>query len=165
MMIPFSAIFSVDFFFSLGYVVLSIAGLVLAISYRRSQEGKVSLFLLLTTALVTAYYTMQWVLSSFVSLYVSNYAAAHPEFQFPSWMNVALTILFTTVNLAFIVTLMLTAWFAVRKARAESIVLTQGPEEMSPEELTSESAVDIEQSGTSGDTASPAEPSVPGPEA
>ena len=58
-MIPFSAIFSVDFFFSLGYVVLSIAGLVLAISYRRSQEGKVSLFLLLTTALVAAYYTMQ----------------------------------------------------------------------------------------------------------
>ena len=80
-------------------------------------------------------------------------------------MNVALAILFTTVNLAFIVTLMLTAWFAVRTTRAERLILTRGPEEMSPEELTSKSSVDVEQSGTSGDTASPAEPSVPGPEA
>lgn len=164
-MIPFSAIFSVDFFFNLGYVVLSIVGLVLAISYRRSQEGKVSLFLLLTTALVAAYYTMQWLLSSFVSFYVSNYAASHPEFQMPTWVNMALAILFTALNYAFVVTLVLTAWFAVRKTRAESIVLTQGPEEMSPEELTSESAVDVEQSGTTGDSSAPAEPSVPGPEA
>jgi hypothetical protein len=157
-MIPFSAIFSVDFFFNLGYVVLSIAGLVLAISYRRSQEGKVSLFLLLTTALVAAYYTMQWVLSSFVSFYVSNYAASHPDFQMPTWVNMALVILFTALNYAFVMALGLTAWFAVRKNRAESIVLTQGPEEMSPEELTSESAVDIEQSGTAGDSVAPAEP-------
>jgi len=164
-MIPFSAIFSVDFFFNLGYVVLSIAGLVLAISYRRSQEGKVSLFLLLTTALVTTYYTMQWLLSSFISFYVSNYAASHPDFQMPTWVNMALVILFTALNYAFVMALGLTAWFAVRKIRAESIVLTQGPEEMSPEELTSESAMDIEQSGTTGDSAGPAEPSVPGPEA
>jgi hypothetical protein len=164
-MIPFSAIFSVDFFFNLGYVVLSIAGLVLAISYRRSQEGKVSLFLLLTTALVTTYYTMQWLLSSFISFYVSNYAASHPDFQMPTWVNMALVILFTALNYAFVMALGLTAWFAVRKIRAESIVLTQGPEEMSPEELTSESAMDIEQSGTTGDSAAPAEPSAPGPEA
>jgi protein-S-isoprenylcysteine O-methyltransferase Ste14 len=164
-MIPFSAIFSVEFFFSLGYVVLSIAGLVLAISYRRTQEGKVSLFLLLTTALVAAYYTMQWVLSSFVSFYVSNYAAAHADFQLPSWVNVALTILFTALNFAFIVTLGLTAWFAVRKNRADRLVLTQGPEELSSEELASESAVDVEQSGATDDNAAPAEPSVPGPEA
>jgi hypothetical protein len=165
MMIPFSAIFSVDFFFNLGYVVLSIAGLVLAVSYRRSQEGKVSLFLLLTTALVAAYYTMQWLLSSFVSFYISNYAAAHADFQLPSWLNLALTILFTALNFAFIVTLMLTAWFAVRKTRAESISLTQGSEETVPGELASECVVDVEQSGTTGDNTAPAEPSVPGPEA
>jgi hypothetical protein len=164
-MIPFSAIFSTDFFFNLGYVVLSIAGLVLAISYRRTQEGKVSLFLLLTTALVAAYYTMQWVLSSFVSFYVSNYAAAHADFQLPSWVNVALVILFTTVNYAFLLTLGLTAWFAVRKNRTERLAVTQGPKEMSSEELVSESAVDVEQSGATDDSATPAEPSVPGPEA
>lgn len=164
-MIPFSAIFSVDFFFSLGYVVLSIAGLVLAVSYRRSQEGKVSLFLLLTTALVAAYYTMQWLLSSFVSFYVSNYAVSHPEFQIPTWLNMALAILFTALNYAFVLTLGLTAWFAVRKTRAERTVLTLGPEETSPEELTSESALDVEQSGTTGDSSAPAEPSAPGPEA
>ncbi|MFA4932059.1 MAG: hypothetical protein WC625_04060 [Caldisericia bacterium] len=164
-MIPFSAIFGVDFFFSLGYVVLSIAGLALAVSYRRSQEGKVSLFLLLTTALVATYYTMQWLLSSFVSFYVSNYAASHPEFQIPTWLNMALVILFTALNYAFVLTLGLTAWFAVRKTRAERMVLTLGPEETSPEELTSESALDVEQSGTTGDNAAPDEPSVPGPEA
>ena len=164
-MIPFSAIFSTDFFFNLGYVVLSIAGLVLAISYRRSQEGKVSLFLLLTTAFVATYYTIQWLLSSFVSLYVTNYAASHPTFQLASWVSLALTILFTTVNYAFILTLGLTAWFAVRKNRAERLVLTQGPEEMSPEELTCDSGVDIEQSGVTDDSAAPAEPFVPGPEA
>jgi len=164
-MIPFSAIFSVDFFFNLGYVVLSIAGLVLAVSYRRSQEGKVSLFLLLTTALVATYYTMQWLLSSFISFYVSNYAASHPDFQMPTWVNMSLVILFTVLNYTFIVTLGLTAWFAVRKTRTESIVLTQDPEEMCLEELISESAVDVEQSGTTGDNTAPAEPSVPGPEA
>jgi hypothetical protein len=164
-MIPFSAIFSVDFFFSLGYVVLSITGLVLAISYRRSQEGKVSLFLLLTTALVATYYTIQWLLSSFVSFYVSNYAASHPDFQLATWVNLSLTILFTALNYAFVVTLVLTAWFAVRKNRAESVVLAQGPEEMGAEELTSESAADVELSGTTGDSTAPAEPPVPGPEA
>jgi hypothetical protein len=164
-MIPFSAIFSADFFFNLGYVILSIAGLVLAVSYRRSQEGKVSLFLLLTTALVAAYYTMQWLLSSFISFYVSNYAASHPTFQMPTWVNVALVILFTTVNYAFLLTLGLTAWFAVRKNRTERLAVTQGPKEMSSEELVSESAVDVEQSGVTDGSAAPAEPSVPGPEA
>ncbi|RIE12031.1 hypothetical protein [Candidatus Cryosericum odellii] len=124
-----------------------------------------SLFLLLTTALVAAYYTMQWLLSSFISFYVSNYAASHPTFQMPTWVNVALVILFTTVNYAFVLTLGLTAWFAVRKNCAERLVLTQGPEEMRPEELTCESGVDIEQSGVTDDSAAPAEPSVPGPEA
>ena len=164
-MIPFSAIFSTDFFFNLGYVFLSIAGLMLAISYRRSQEGKVSLFLLLTTALIAAYYTMQWLLSSFISFYVSNYAASHPTFQMPAWVNVALVILFTTVNYAFLVTLGLTAWFAVRKNRIERLAVTQGSKEMSSEELLSESGVDVEQSGVTDDSAAPAEPSVPGPEA
>jgi uncharacterized membrane protein len=164
-MIPFSAILSVDFFLYLGFVVLSVAGLVLAVSYRRSQEGKVSLFLLLTTALVATYYTMQWLLSSFVSFYVSNYAASHPDFQIPTWLNMALVILFTALNYAFVVMLGLTAWFAVRKTRAESRALSQGSEETNPEELISESAVDVEQSGTTGDSAAPAEPSVPGPEA
>jgi len=164
-MIPFSAIFGVDFFFNLGYVVLSLAGLVLAISYRRSREGGVSLFLLLTTALVATYYTVQWLLSGFVSFYVSNYAASHPDFQMPTWVNMALVILFTALNYGFVVTLALTAWFAVRKTRAESLVLTEGPEETSSEELTSESAVDVEQSEITGDSTGPAEPSVPGPKA
>ncbi|MCX6083705.1 MAG: hypothetical protein NT102_01900 [Caldiserica bacterium] len=164
-MIPFSAIFNRDFFIYLGFVVLSIAGLVLAVSYRRSQEGKVSLFLLLTTALVATYYTLQWLVISFVSFYVSNYAASHPDFQVATWVNLALTILFTALNYAFVLTLGLTAWFAVRKARTESIVLTQGPDETIPEELTCESAVDVGQSETTDDSAAPAEPSVPGPEA
>lgn len=129
-MIPFKAIFSVDFFINLGYVVLSIVALVLAISYRRSQEGKVSLFLLLTTALVAAYYTMQLLLSSFISFYVSNYAASHPNFQMPTWVNMALVILFTALNYAFVATLGLTAWFAVRKTRTKSIVPVQGPDEI-----------------------------------
>jgi len=164
-MIPFSAIFSVDFFFSLGYVVLSITGLVLAISYRRSEEGKMSLFLLLTTSLVATYYTSQWLLSSFVSFYVSNYAALHPDFQLATWVNLSLTIFFTVLNYAFIVTLALTAWFAVRKSRAENVVFAQGPDEIMADELTLESAVDGELSGTTSDGAAPAEPTVPGPEA
>jgi hypothetical protein len=125
----------------------------------------VSLFLLLTTALVATYYTIQWLLSSFVSFYVSNYAASHPDFQLATWVNLSLTILFTALNYAFVVTLVLTAWFAVRKNRAESVVLAQGPEEMGAEELTSESAADVELSGTTGDSTAPAEPPVPGPEA
>jgi hypothetical protein len=164
-MIPFSAIFNRDFFIYLGFVVLSIAGLVLAVSYRRSQEGKVSLFLLLTTALVATYYTLQWLVISFVSFYVSNYAASHPDFQVATWVNLALTILFTALNYACVLTLGLTAWFAVRKARTESIVLTQGPDETIPQELTCESTVDVGQSGTTDESAAPSEPSVPGPEA
>ena len=164
-MIPFSAIFNADFFINLGYVVLAVAGLVLAISYRRSQEGKASLFLLLTTALVTAYYAMQWLLASFISYYVSNYAAAHADFQMASWVNLALAILFTVVNYAYVGTLVLTVWFAVRKSRAERVVLAQGPEQTSTEELTSESVVDAEQPGTLGENVAPAEPTVPGPEA
>ncbi|MFZ2414169.1 MAG: hypothetical protein WAW16_08125 [Candidatus Cryosericum sp.] len=163
-MIPFSAIFSLDFFFNLGYVVLSLAGLVLAVSYRRFQEGKVSLFLLLTTALVTTYYTLQWLLSSFISFYVSNYAATHPDFQIPSWVNLTLVILFTALNYGFVVTLGLTAWFAVKKNRAERFVLTQSPEETSPEELASESILDADQPDETEDNVAPAEPPVPGPE-
>ncbi|MCX6085841.1 MAG: hypothetical protein NTX94_05330 [Caldiserica bacterium] len=164
-MIPFSAIFSVDFFFSLGYVVLSITGLVLAISYRRSEEGKMSLFLLLTASLVATYYTLQWLLSSFVSFYVSNYAASHPDFQLATWVNLSLTIFFTVLNYAFILTLALTAWFAVRKSRAENAVLAQGPEETMTDELAPEFAANGEPSGTTSDNAAPAEPTVPGPEA
>ncbi|HEY5485261.1 MAG TPA: hypothetical protein VIJ80_00975, partial [Candidatus Cryosericum sp.] len=144
---------------------LAVAGLVLAISYRRSQEGKVSLFLLLTTALVTSYYTLQWLFNSFVVFFVNNYMVSHPDFQVPNWTMVVLNYLVLALNFGFLATLGLTAWFAVRKNRAERFVLTQGPEDASPEELTSKSSVDVEQSGTSVDTASPAEPSVPGPEA
>ncbi len=163
-MIPFSAIFSLDFFFNLGYVVLSAVGLALAVSYRRSREGKVSLFLLFTTALVTTYYTLQWLLSSFISFYVSNYAATHPDFQMPSWVNLALVILFTALNYGYVVTLGLTAWFAVRSNRAERSVLTQSLEDTSPEELASEAVLDAQQSDTTEDNVSPAEPPVPGPE-
>ena len=164
-MTPFSAIFSRDFFIYFGYVILAVAGLVLAISYRRSQEGKVSLFLLLTTALVTSYYTLQWLFNSFVVFFVNNYMVSHPDFQVPDWTMIVLNYLLLALNVGFVATLGLTAWFAVRKNRAERLVLTQGPEEMRPEELTCESGVDIEQSGVTDDSAAPAEPSVPGPEA
>jgi hypothetical protein len=164
-MIPFSAIFNRDFFIYLGFVILAIAGLMLAVSYRRSQEGKVSLFLLLTTALVATYYSLQWLFNSFVVFYLNNYMVSHPDFQVPTWVMIALNYLVLALNYGFVLTLGLTAWFAVRKTRAESIVLAQGPEEASPGELTSESSVDVEQSGTTGDSTAPAEPSVPGPEA
>jgi hypothetical protein len=164
-MIPFSAIFNRDFFIYLGFVILAIAGLILAVSYRRSQEGKVSLFLLLTTALVATYYSLQWLFNSFVVFYLNNYMVSHPDFQVPTWVMIALNYLVLALNYGFVLTLGLTAWFAVRKTRAESIVLAQGSEEASPEQLTSESSVDVEQSETTGDNAGPAETAVPGPEA
>ncbi|MCX6098225.1 MAG: hypothetical protein NTZ77_07140 [Caldiserica bacterium] len=159
-MTPFSAIFSSDFFIYLGFVVLAVAGLVLAISYRRSQEGKVSLFLLLTTALATAYYTLQWLFNSFVVFLVSNYMVSHPDFQVPNWTMIVLNYLVLALNFGG-----LTAWFAVRKNRAERVVLAQGPEETTTEEPAPESALDVELSGTTGDSTAPAEPPVPGPEA
>lgn len=127
----FASIFNIDFFFGLGLVILAIIGLVMAISYRRSQKGQISLFFLLTTALATAYYTFQWVLSSFISFYVSNYAAAHTNFQMPNWINLALTILFTALNYAFIGTLMLTVWFVIKKTKEAKLDLsfaTESPE-------------------------------------
>ncbi|MCE5192878.1 hypothetical protein LLF88_02865 [bacterium] len=161
-MIPFSAIFSVDFFFNLAYALLAAGGLVMAIKYRRSQDGKASLFLLLTTALVTTYYTLQWLLGSFVSYYVSNYAAVHPEYQFPSWLNVGLVILFTGLNYAFIVTLGLTALFAVKKGRAERFVGVQVDHGEIIGELVSQSSVDSEQAETTDDIELPSEPPISG---
>jgi hypothetical protein len=58
----------------------------------------------------------------------------------------------------------LTAWFAVRSNRAERSVLTQSLEDTSPEELASEAVLDAQQSDTTEDNVSPAEPPVPGPE-
>jgi len=162
---PFSAIFDPNFFIYLGFVVLAVAGLVLAISYRRSQEGKVSLFLLLTTALVTSYYTLQWLFNSFVVFFVNNYMVSHPDFQVPNWTMVVLNYLVLALNFGFVATLLLTVWFAVRKNRAERTVLAQGPEQTSTEELTSESVADAEQPGTLDENVAPAEPTVPGPEA
>jgi len=95
---PFSAIFDPNFFIDLGFVVLAVAGLVLAISYRRSQEGKVSLFLLLTTALVTSYYTLQWLFNSFVVFFVNNYMVSHPDFQVPNWTMVVLNYLVILIS-------------------------------------------------------------------
>lgn len=164
-MIPFSSIFGIDFFFNLGYTVLAVTGLILAIAYRRSQEGRVSLFLLLTTALVATYYTLQWLLGSFISYYVSNYAAAHPDYQFPSWLNMALVILFTALNYSFIVTLGLTAWFAVRRSHADKVVPVQDWELTEGETLDSEPALDVSQSDEKGMETVQTEPSVPGPEA
>ncbi len=131
-MIPFSAIFSIDFFFNLGYVILSVLGLVYAASFRRSQEGKTSLFLLLTAAFVAAYYTLQWLLASFVSYYISNYAYAHMDFVMPSWVNPALTILFTALTFGFVTGLMLTAWSAVKKVRADRAMVVGVSQEASP---------------------------------
>jgi hypothetical protein len=125
----FGSIFNIDFFFGLGLVILAIAGLGLAISYRRSQKGQISLGFLLTTALATAYYTFQWGLSSFGSFYISNYMALHPEAQMPGWVSLALTSLFTALNYAFIGTLMLTVWFVIKKTKEAKLDLSQTPEE------------------------------------
>lgn len=164
-MIPFSSIFSIDFFFNLGYALLAVVGLVLAIQYRRSQDGKVSLFLLLTTVLVTTYYTLQWLLGSFISYYVSNYAAAHPDFQFPTWLNLSLVILFTALNYAFIIMLGLTAWFAVRRSRSESLLLAEGDEDASVEGTVSESGLSAEQTQANDSEMVVSDPPVAGPEA
>ena len=110
-----NSIFNLTFFFNLGAVILAAVGLGLAISYRRSQEGKVSRFLLLTTALATTYYFCQWFMASFVSYCISYYSAAHQTFQMPTWFNGAVMFFFITLNYSFIVTLMLTVWFAVKK--------------------------------------------------
>jgi len=137
--ISFTSIFNLSFFFQLGAVILAAVGLGFAISYRRAQEGKVSLFLLLTTALATAYYFCQWFMASFVSYCVSYYSAAHPTFQMPGWFNGALMLFFIILNYAFIVSLMLTAWFAVRKPQEEGLDLTpatESPETTTEEEVT-----------------------------
>ncbi|MHB8070908.1 MAG: hypothetical protein ACYDHF_02970 [Candidatus Cryosericum sp.] len=162
-MIPFSAIFSTDFFFSLGYVILSVAGLVYAASFRRSQGGKTSLFLLLTAACVTTYYMLQWLLSSFVSYFVSNYAYAHTDFTMPGWVNPTLVVLFTALNYGFVIGLGLTAWSAVRKSRVDRAMVA---------EAASEACVADSETSESSEAAEPAvneavaaEPPVSGPEA
>jgi hypothetical protein len=172
-MIPFSAIFSTDFFFSLGYVVLSVAGLAYAASFRRSQGGKTSLFLLLTAVCVTTYYMLQWLLSSFVSYFVTNYASAHADFTLPSWVNPTLTILFTALNFGFVIGLGLTAWSAVRKVRADRVSMALAtPEVCTADSESCESGGTTEppagesvaaESATSEPVA--AEPPVAGPEA
>jgi protein-S-isoprenylcysteine O-methyltransferase Ste14 len=161
-MIPFSAIFSTDFFFNLGYVILSVAGLVCAASFRRSQAGKTSLFLLLTAALVATYYTLQWLLASFISYFVSNYAAAHSDFQMPSWVNLTLVILFTALNYGFVIGLALTAWSAVRKTRADRAVVAATAQKVcsaAPETCESSEVPELPVSEVVT-----AEPPVPGPE-
>jgi len=119
-----NSIFNLTFFFNLGAVILAAVGLGFAISYRRIQEGKVSLFLLLTTALATVYYFFQWLANSFVTSYISYYSAAHHTFQMPTWFNGAVMLFFIALNYAFIITLMLTVWFAVRKPQEEGLDLT-----------------------------------------
>lgn len=119
--IAFNSIFNLTFFLNLGAVILAVVGLGFAISYKRSQEGKVSLFLLLATALATAYYFCQWFANSFVSYCISYYSAAHQTFQMPTWFNGALILFFITLNYAFIITLMLTALFAVKQQKAEEL--------------------------------------------
>lgn len=136
-----NSIFNLTFFFNLGAVILAAVGLGFAISYRRTQEGKVSLFLLLTTALATVYYFFQWLANSFVASYISNYSAAHHTFQMPGWFNGALMLFFIILNYSFIVTLMLTVWSAVRKPQEEEQELSQETEK--PEEITTEEAPEL----------------------
>jgi hypothetical protein len=172
-MIPFSAIFSIDFFFSLGYVILSVTGLVFAVSFRRLQGGRTSLFLLLTAVCVTTYYMLQWLLSSFVSYFVTNYASAHADFELPAWVNPTLTILFTALNFGFVICLGLTAWSAVRKVRADRASMAlAAADECAPETQTSESgelaeSESVEPAATEAPVDEPpaAEPPIAGPEA
>jgi hypothetical protein len=106
---------------------------------------------------------LQWLLSSFVSYFVTNYASAHADFALPSWVNPTLTILFTALNFGFVIGLGLTAWSAVRKVRADraSMALTT-PEGCTADSETCESSEVTEPAA--GEPMA-AEPPVPGPEA
>ncbi|HWQ22101.1 MAG TPA: hypothetical protein VN478_05190 [Clostridia bacterium] len=163
-MTPFSDIFDLNFFIYLGFVVLAVAGLVMAIASRRSQAGRVSLFLLLTTALVTSYYTLQWLFNSFAVYFINNYMVSHPDFQVPDWTMIVLNYLVLALNVGFVATLALTAWFSVRKSHAEKSALAQSLEETGSEEVTSEVSVDAGQFATPGDDVAPVDPPVAGPE-
>jgi hypothetical protein len=122
------------------------------------------LFLLLTAALAAAYYTLQWLLASFVSYYVSNYAAAHSDFQMPSWINLALIILFTVLNYGFVIMLGLTAWSAMKKVRADRAATISAVQDVcAPVAEADESAGASE--GATTDTVTPEPPVIPGPEA
>jgi len=139
-----NSIFNLTFFFNLGAVILAAVGLGFAISYRHTQEGKVSLFLLLTTGLATVYYFFQWFFNAFVSYCVSYYSAAHHSFLMPTWFNGALMLFFIILNYSFIVTLMLTVWFAVRKPQEEEQELApaiEAPEVENTEATTTEEEV------------------------
>jgi len=106
---------------------------------------------------------LQWLLSSFVSYFVTNYASAHADFELPSWVNPTLTILFTALNFGFVIGLGLTAWSAVRKVRADraSIALA------SPDDPTtdSETCESVEATEPAAGERVTADPPVPGPEA
>ncbi|HEY9093736.1 MAG TPA: hypothetical protein VIN62_02735 [Candidatus Cryosericum sp.] len=120
-MMTFRDMFTVEFFINFAFAALSMAGLVLAVSYRRVKGTKASLFLLLTAALMASYFTIQWVLNSFVVFFLNNYWVNHPDFQLASWVSTALNVLGLVLNYGFVIMLGLTTWSAIRQARQEAV--------------------------------------------
>ena len=120
-MMTFRDMFTVEFFIYFAFAALSIAGLVLAVSYRRVKGTKASLFLLLTAALMASYFTIQWVLNSFVVFFLNNYWVNHPDFQLASWVSTALNVLGLVLNYGFVIMLGVTTWSAIRQARQEAV--------------------------------------------
>jgi len=120
-MMTFRDMFTVEFFIYFAFAALSIAGLVLAVSYRRVKGTKASLLLLLTTALMASYFTIQWVLNSFVVFFLNNYWVNHPDFQLASWVSTALNVAGARTELRVVIMLGLTTWSAIRQARQEAV--------------------------------------------
>lgn len=142
-MIPFSAIFTLDFFLTVAFVAAAVTAMVFSARYHRSDGGRTSLFLLVATAFLTAYQALQLVLGSFVSYWLGNYAAQNPEFQLPAWINPALSVLFYALNYGFVIALALAAWFGMRKARVSEPVLQESAEaECSEQDLEPLAVVD-----------------------
>lgn len=121
MMMAFRDVFTVEFFIYFAFAALSIAGLVLAVSYRRVKDSRASLLLLLTTALMASYFTIQWVINSFVVFFLNNYWVNYLDFQLVSWVSTALNILGLVLNYGFVIMLGLTVWTALRQARRDMV--------------------------------------------
>jgi hypothetical protein len=117
-MIPFSAMFTLDFFLTLAFVAAAVTAMIFSARYHRADGSRTSLFLLVATAFLTAYQVLQLLLGSFISYWLGNYAAQNPEFQLPAWINPALSVLFYALNYGFVIALALAAWFGMRKSRA-----------------------------------------------
>lgn len=118
-MIPFKQVFTPVFFVTFGYFLIAVVGLVFAIRFRRTRGGRLSLILLLAMAIFTTYNCIQWLMNGFIPYFVSNYAAAHTNYEVPAWVNWVLEYVYLYgMNGAVAVLFALSAWAAWKDARA-----------------------------------------------